>query len=256
MSSEKQIEANRLNAQKSTGPRTEAGKAASRMNALKSGIHAQSEIVRSEVRADFETLTAEYLARFNPATPEERLCVDTLVRADWNLRRFARIDAQLLDHEMDYAYKLDTANPLGHAYSRAYMILARLQHRINSTHREYRTALHELERLQSLSTENGFVPQPACGVGLSLPTREAAADKVSAAPTTENGFVPLEQPSHSASNPPIGLVPQPAASSPGPRFGFVPQSAAFGPSLRLPESPDSNPTGCFAVIRNSEPAAI
>jgi hypothetical protein len=37
MSTEAQINANRLNAQKSTGPRTPEGKAASSLNALKSG---------------------------------------------------------------------------------------------------------------------------------------------------------------------------------------------------------------------------
>lgn len=40
MASIRQIEANRLNAKKSTGPRTAEGKSRSRMNALKSGIDA------------------------------------------------------------------------------------------------------------------------------------------------------------------------------------------------------------------------
>ena len=45
MSSLKQTEANRLNAQKSTGPRTTAGRAVSRFNALKSGIDAEAEVI-------------------------------------------------------------------------------------------------------------------------------------------------------------------------------------------------------------------
>ena len=48
MASQKQTEANRLNAQKSTGPRSVEGKAASRMNALKSGIDARSNFIRGE----------------------------------------------------------------------------------------------------------------------------------------------------------------------------------------------------------------
>jgi hypothetical protein len=51
MASQKQTEANRLNAQKSTGPRGAPsgpeGKAASSMNALKSGIDAKSQIIRA-----------------------------------------------------------------------------------------------------------------------------------------------------------------------------------------------------------------
>jgi hypothetical protein len=42
MSSEQKISASRKNAQKSTGPRSEEGKAKSRFNALKFGIHAKS----------------------------------------------------------------------------------------------------------------------------------------------------------------------------------------------------------------------
>ena len=48
MATEKQIEANRRNSQLSTGPRTDAGKSISRMNALKSGLHAVSHVIRSE----------------------------------------------------------------------------------------------------------------------------------------------------------------------------------------------------------------
>ena len=55
------------------------------MNALKSGIDAQSEIIRGENSVDLETLAAEYHSRFQPATPEERWLVDVLIRSDWQL---------------------------------------------------------------------------------------------------------------------------------------------------------------------------
>jgi hypothetical protein len=63
MATIKQIEANRLNAQKSTGPRSTEGKAVTSMNALKSGIDAQSHIIRGEDHAQLQTLAAEYLER-------------------------------------------------------------------------------------------------------------------------------------------------------------------------------------------------
>jgi hypothetical protein len=74
-----QIEANRLNAQKSTGPRSVEGKAVSCFNATKTGIDAKSQIVRGEDPADLQTLTAEYRERWQPASPEQRLLVDTLI---------------------------------------------------------------------------------------------------------------------------------------------------------------------------------
>src|ERR1039457_3606660 len=48
MATPKQNDANRQNAQKSTGPRSPEGKAASRFNALKSGIDAQAQVIPGE----------------------------------------------------------------------------------------------------------------------------------------------------------------------------------------------------------------
>jgi len=69
MASIRQIEANRLNAKKSTGPRTTEGKSRSRMNALKSGIDAQAETIPTEDPAALQALAAEYLERFYPTPP-------------------------------------------------------------------------------------------------------------------------------------------------------------------------------------------
>ena len=73
MATDKQIEANRLNAKKSTGPRSVAGKAVSSMNALKSGVDAKSDVIRGEDPADLQALTDAYMERYQPATIEERV---------------------------------------------------------------------------------------------------------------------------------------------------------------------------------------
>jgi hypothetical protein len=181
MASLKQIEANRRNAQKSTGPRSVAGKAVSSQNALKSGIDAETECIYGEDIEHLEVLKTEYLSRFQPATPEERLYVDTLIRCDWRQRRFARIDAEILEHEMDTAFHPSKTAAVGQAFSLVHTQMARLQRRIEQTERSYKNALHELERLQQsreisepepppqlqpianqpTSPQIGFVPQPA-----------------------------------------------------------------------------------------------
>ena len=53
MPSERQLAANRLNAQKSTGPRTLEGKARASQNAFKTGVHAESQIIRGETAEAF-----------------------------------------------------------------------------------------------------------------------------------------------------------------------------------------------------------
>ena len=142
MATIKQIEANRLNAQKSTGPRSVEGQAVTSQNSLKTGIDAESLIIRGEKAEDLDALTAEYFARFRPQTPEERHYVDSLVRDDWQLRRLAKADTQIWDHTMNAAFKLDDNAPLGHAFARADSTFIRLQRRIDATHRSYLSLIH------------------------------------------------------------------------------------------------------------------
>ena len=87
MSSQRQIEANRRNAQKSTGPTSATGKAVSSMNALKTGIHAKSLVLPSEKLADLEQLIDEYYTSHNPITPAARALVDDLIYGEWLKRR-------------------------------------------------------------------------------------------------------------------------------------------------------------------------
>src|SRR6516164_1744976 len=95
MATEAQILANRRNSQLSTGPRSEAGKSVSRMNALQSGLHAESLVIRTEDSAALAELSAEYYAEFHPVTPRQRDLVDTLVHNQWLIRRLRLTEADL-----------------------------------------------------------------------------------------------------------------------------------------------------------------
>jgi hypothetical protein len=189
MSSQKQTEANRLNARKSTGPRSVEGKAASSMNALKSGIDAQSQIIRGENAANLQALTAEYYDRFHPTTPEQRMLVDLLVDSEWLLRRFRIVEAQLWEQTARYVVDeaKDETNKdvvLGIAASSDSNSFIRLQRRIDVTQRNYRTALQDLTHLQAESPEP--VPDPAPQPDPPAPSNQPVAN--------ENGFVPQPVP--------------------------------------------------------------
>jgi hypothetical protein len=180
MASQKQTGANRLNARQSTGPRSVEGKAASRMNALKSGIDAKSQIIRGENLANLEALKAEYYERFRPTAPEQRMLIDVLIDAEWLLRRFRVVEAQVWEEGSLSTWRLNDEIALGQSCHRNGNEFARLQRRIDTAHRNYRNALQELQRLQAeddlqptpqpdpptprnqpVTTPNGFVPQPA-----------------------------------------------------------------------------------------------
>ncbi|MGA3236850.1 MAG: hypothetical protein ABSG03_11135 [Bryobacteraceae bacterium] len=98
MATPKQSAANRANAQNSSGPRTTAGKATSRFNALKHGIYAVHQITFDEKAEDLAELAAEYHEHHRPADADQRFLVDTLVHNEWRLRRTRRVEANLWYH--------------------------------------------------------------------------------------------------------------------------------------------------------------
>jgi hypothetical protein len=109
-SSLKKIEANRANARKSTGPRTEAGKSWSSRNAVKHGITARTLGLKTDDPDELNALIAGYFHQFAPANQAEADLVASLIVAAWSLRRSWRhetgvLDAQLIDDQQEIAEK-------------------------------------------------------------------------------------------------------------------------------------------------------
>jgi hypothetical protein len=95
MISERKIEANRRNAQKSSGPRTKLGKAVSRMNAMKHGITAEQVILDGESAKKFKALRRELFEVLAPADAIEAELVQAIIMDQWRLRRHYRAEASL-----------------------------------------------------------------------------------------------------------------------------------------------------------------
>src|SRR5258708_29605551 len=81
MSTDRQIEANRLNAQHSTGPSTPEGRAAVRLNGLKYGLYAETLILPGEDPAEFDALLDRLDSEHQPATPTEENFVSPIAMA-------------------------------------------------------------------------------------------------------------------------------------------------------------------------------
>ena len=95
MASEKQISANRRNAQKSTGPKTEVGKLRSRQNSYRHGLTAQTVISLVENGDEYADLEALIIADYEPQTTIERVLVERLASLLWRLRRAVAIETGL-----------------------------------------------------------------------------------------------------------------------------------------------------------------
>jgi hypothetical protein len=96
MASDRTIAANRLNAQKSTGPRSLEGKRRSRQNATKHGLTATQVLIPGEDPAEYETRYQEMLNEYQPEGPAEVQLVERATSLLWRLRRVPAFEAALI----------------------------------------------------------------------------------------------------------------------------------------------------------------
>jgi hypothetical protein len=121
MSSLKQVDANRLNALKSTGPKTSEGKERSRCNAIRHGLTAETVILGFEDAGDYEAFEATVIADYNAESAVERELVLRLASVLWRLRRATGIETALFDSVIKQSGQSD-----GFARTSADLLLARL----------------------------------------------------------------------------------------------------------------------------------
>ena len=95
MATQKQNDANRLNAQKSTGPRTVAGKLKSRRNAVRHGLTANVIVPDLECATEFGAFERRIKADYAPRCNTDRELLMRLVNVMWRLRRAVFIECGL-----------------------------------------------------------------------------------------------------------------------------------------------------------------
>ena len=100
MHSQKRLNANRQNAQKSTGPKTAEGKSVSKMNAVKHGLLAQDVVLRGEDPDEFDALRDGLVAELRPNGCLETEHVERIAVCLWRLRRVYGIEAGIFTHQM------------------------------------------------------------------------------------------------------------------------------------------------------------
>src|SRR6476620_6856475 len=98
--SDRRAAANRLNAIKSTGPRTPEGKARAALNALKTGCFARTPMLPGEEPAELEAFVAEIIEDLAPATAGERGLAERVAGLSWRRRRLWRAEEELIAREL------------------------------------------------------------------------------------------------------------------------------------------------------------
>ncbi len=140
MSSRKQKRANRENAQKSTGPVTEAGKAKVAQNAITHGLSAQSYLVPGEDLAVFEAFRNELLRNLlQPVGLLEEEAAEEMISIKWRLKRIKYFEAEVIEETSTVAERIVALNKLNR-YERTLV-------------RRYNELLEELDDSQSKRLE-------------------------------------------------------------------------------------------------------
>jgi hypothetical protein len=90
------MEANRRNAQQSSGPRTEAGKKISSLNALRHGLTSRVVVLPSEDLDAYKAFSEKYLASLAAETFPETQCAQTIIDTQWRLNRVRSLEEGML----------------------------------------------------------------------------------------------------------------------------------------------------------------
>ena len=98
MATESQINANRENAQHSTGPRTEDGKARSSRNHLSIGLYTRVDFVHPDEREFYKEFCGKMYLELGPEGILEQTLVASITGASWRLRRCDLADGDLADY--------------------------------------------------------------------------------------------------------------------------------------------------------------
>jgi len=101
MSTDAQINANRENAQKSTGPVTAEGKAVVSQNALKHGLFAVQDVLTTENQAEFDLLREQMLAQLAPGGAVESMLAHRAISLSWRLKRAETMQNQAIEEMVE-----------------------------------------------------------------------------------------------------------------------------------------------------------
>ena len=153
--SSKKARANRRNAQRSTGPKTAEGKAASSRNALRHGLSTMTlTVLPTENAQDLEALRKTLTSEWKPKGDSETFLVDQMIAARWKLARLGRMEAEAMDDMLESGGDGASADrQLVRALGSRGNIFEKLERYTRSTERAYSKAVKELQQLRAAAAK-------------------------------------------------------------------------------------------------------
>ena len=201
-------EASRINGAKSHGPKTEDGRRAVSLNAVKHGLSAETVVLPNESQEEYQAELDDYLQHFAPANKPEADLVRQLTAAHWRLARYTAIETSLFDIQMEKSRKyvdkewknIDEGRRVALAFealSGAHSPLALLNRYQARLHHEYQRILKALLQLQAArradqaKLQNEPKPEAHDAPGCIDPTEPATAMLPYWKTPSSNGLPPM-----------------------------------------------------------------
>jgi hypothetical protein len=160
MASDKQIRANRRNAQKSTGPKTPEGKDAVRLNATKHGLRSQEVLLPEEDGEALKELDENLRAELQPVGELENLLVDGIVAAHWRLRRLRRVEAGIFSWEL-YGELAERAQQEARTYESNMLVEIGDPLDITMNEQKHQEALSKAQEMKQVQQDGETTPTPS-----------------------------------------------------------------------------------------------
>ncbi len=229
MRTKNQIRANRANAKKSTGPRTQKGKARSSQNALKHGLLANDAVLPGEDPADFDRHLTSFEDTYLPRNRVEKEIVRQIADVAWRMQRLSRIETAVIAAGIDNTRQFNLeSGPIP-------------DDRAGQTQQLGRAMITRTQVLNNLARYDGHLARRFfCGVELMIDIRREdrqlreAYEAKNAGATTPLHYLPDEDPppiQDHIPRPAIGFRPaeklanETAQTIPSEKLGTVPSAA-------------------------------
>ena len=185
MATPSHIAANKLNAQKSTGPQTPEGKAKSAANRLSWGFASNTIIIPGEDPDEFRGLVEDFIAEHQPICVTEQVLVEKMAQQQWLSLRALRLQGE--------AFIYQACADIGFAVPKDLGLLIRYQ---TSADRAFHRAHNELVKAkkQRSNSEIGFESQ---NFGQQVHTVPAQPETPPAEPPKTAPVIPISSNSRS-----------------------------------------------------------
>src|SRR5579884_3703115 len=176
-----------MSTNRSTGPRTDAGKAVSSMNSLKHGLTAKTVVLPGENKADFDALHQQLIEEHAPLGALETELVAEIAACLWRLQRARRYESKVLETS---SFEVFVSHQLGKGFETLLRYMGAIERQLNRAIvrlRETQSARRKREASQPRS-----LAATASPLVISASTQFVSSARV--APPACSRFEPVDPP--------------------------------------------------------------